>query len=214
MATVENQIAGHVVLYNIAWSTYEAIVADNRNPGTRFTYDRGTLEIMSPSEEHERFKRLIGRMIETMTEELEIPIRSAGSTTWKSETTEQGLEPDECYYVANESRVRGRDEIELGADPPPDLAVEVEITSSWIDKIPIYAGLGVPEVWRYDGKILQVEQLQADGTYARQEQSNAFPFLPLAEVPRFLDRRNATDETSWIRSFRQWVRGLRESQEG
>ncbi len=214
MAVVENRTAGQVVLYNIAWSTYEAIVAENRNPGTRFTYDRGTLEIMSPSEERERFKRLIGRMIETMTEELQIPIRSAGSTTWKSQAREQGLEPDECYYVANEPRVRGRDEIDLSVDPPPDLAVEVEITSGWIDKIPIYAGLGVPEVWRYDGKTLRVELLQADGSYAPQSQSSAFPFLPLAEIPRFLERRNATDETSWIRSFRQWVRRLRKSQHG
>ena len=208
MATVENQTAGHVLLHNIAWSTYEAIVAENGNPGTRFTYDRGTMEIMSPSKQHERFKRLIGRMIETLTEELGIPISSAGSTTWKSELREQGVEPDECYYVANESCVRGRDEIDLAVDPPPDLAVEVEITSSWIDKMPIYAGLGVPEVWRYDGKALHVEQLQADGTYAGQTQSSAFPFLPLAEIPRFLDRRNATDETTWIRSFREWVRGV------
>ena len=214
MAVVENRTAGHVVLHNIAWSTYEAIVAENRNPGTRFTYDRGMLEIMSPSEEHERFKRLIGRMIETMTEELEIPIRSAGSTTWKSEIREQGLEPDECYYVANESRVRGRREVDLAVDPPPDLAIEVEITSSWIDKVPIYAGLGIPEVWRYDGKTLQVEQLQPDGTYARQDQSSAFPFLPLAEIPQFLERCDATDETTWIRSFRQWVRGLPESEDG
>ena len=214
MAVVENRTAGHVVLHNIAWSTYEAIVAENRNPGTRFTYDRGMLEIMSPSEEHERFKRLIGRMIETMTEELEIPIRSAGSTTWKSEIREQGLEPDECYYVANEPRVRGRREVDLAVDPPPDLAIEVEITSSWIDKVPIYAGLGIPEVWRYDGKTLQVEQLQPDGTYARQDQSSAFPFLPLAEIPQFLERCDATDETTCNRSYRQWVRGLPESEDG
>jgi len=214
MATVEIQTAGHVVLYNIAWSTYEAIMADNSNPGTRFTYDRGTLEIMSPSKEHERLKKLIGRMIEALTEELEIPIQSVGSTTWKNALKEQGVEADECYYVANEPRVRGRREVDLSVDPPPDLAVEVEITSSWIDKLPIYAGLGVPEVWRYDGKALYVEHLQSDGTYARQTQSRAFPFLALAEIPRFLDQRDATDETTWIRSFREWVRGLHEDQRG
>jgi len=206
MATVEIQTAGHVVLYNIAWSTYEAIVADNGNPGTRFTYDRGTLEIMSPSKEHERLKKLIGRMIEALTEELEIPIQSVGSTTWKNALREQGIEADECYYVANESRVRGSREVDLSVDPPPDLAIEVEITGSWIDKLPIYAGLGVPEVWRYDGKALRVEVLQADATYAGQTQSRAFPFLPLADIPRFLDQRDATDETTWIRSFREWVR--------
>lgn len=214
MATAEKSTAGHVVLYNIAWPTYEAIVAENRNPGTRFTYDRGTLEIMSPSEEHERFKRLLGRMIEAMTEELGIPIRSAGSTTWKSEIREQGLEPDECYYVANEPRIRGRREVDLTVDPPPDLAIEVEITRRWIDKIPIYAGLGIPEVWRYDGKTLHSEQLQSDGTYALRDQSSAFPFLPLAEIPRFLQRCDTTDETSWIREFRRWVRNLDEARGG
>jgi Uma2 family endonuclease len=214
MATVENQTAGHVVLYNIAWSTYEALVADNGNPGTRFTYDRGKLEIMSPSEEHERCKRLIGRMIETMTEELGIPIRSVSATTWKNALKEQGVEADECYYVASEPRVRGRKKVDLSVDPPPDLAIEVEITSDWIDKLPIYAGLGVPEIWRYDGQTLRVELLQPDGTYAAQTQSREFPFLPLAEIPRFLDQRDATDETTWIRSFREWVSGLRRSQPG
>jgi len=214
MAVVENQTAGHVVLYNISWSTYEAIVAENDNPGTRFTYDRGMLEIISPSYDHEHLKKLIGRMINTVTEELALPIRSEGSTTWKNKIRQQGLEPDECYYVANEARVRGRDEIDLAIDPPPDLAIEVEITSDWIDKLPIYAGLGIPEVWRYDGKALYVEQLQADGTYAAQTQSRMFPFLPLAEIPRFLEQRDATDETTWIRSFRQWVRALHGNQGG
>jgi Uma2 family endonuclease len=214
MTAAQHRSAGHVALYNISWSTYEAIVAENDNPGTRFTYDRGMLEIVAPSYEHEHLKKLIGRMINSVTEEFEIPIRSEGSTTWENQTRHQGLEPDECYYVANEVRVRGRDEIDLAVDPPPDLAVEVEITSDWIDKLPIYAGLGVPEVWRYDGQTLRVEQLQPDGTYAAQTHSRAFPFLPLAEIPRFLDQRDATDETTWIRSFRQWVRGLRGNKNG
>jgi len=209
MATVENQTAGHIVLYNVAWSTYETLLAELDCPGTRFTYDRGTLEIMSPSEDHERFKTLLGRMIETMTEELAIPIRSAGSTTWKNVLREHGIEPDECYYVASEPQVRGRREIDLSVDPPPDLVVEVEITKSVLDKMRIYAAMGVPELWRYDGKALKVEQLQADGNYARQSQSAAFPLLPPAEIERFLQECNKTDETTWIRSFREWVRSTR-----
>ena len=206
MAIGVNQTAGHVVLYGVTWSTYEALLAETDRSGTRFTYDRGMLEIMSPSEQHERFKKLIGRMIETLTEELGIPIRSAGSTTWKSEIKQQGLEPDECYYLANEPRVRGRREADLSVDPPPDLALEVEITSRWIDKMHIYANLGIPEVWRYDGKTLRTEQLQSDGSYLPQSRSTALPLMPLTELGRFLDRRDTTDETSWIRSFRQWVK--------
>ncbi|NQU25932.1 MAG: Uma2 family endonuclease [Candidatus Nealsonbacteria bacterium] len=208
MAVVENQVAGSVVLWNVSWSTYEAILADTDRSGTRLTYNQGSLEIMSPSEEHERLKKLIGRMVETLTEELGIPIRSAGSTTWKMELKRQGLEPDECYYITNEPLVRGKNKADLAVDPPPDLAVEVELTRRAVDKMPIYANLGVPEVWRYDGKTICIERLQADGNYVSQPQSGAFPFLPMAELVRFLDRRNATDETSWIRSFRAWVRTL------
>ncbi|MFH1921066.1 MAG: Uma2 family endonuclease [Planctomycetota bacterium] len=200
--------AGRVLLCGITWPTYEAILADVDLPGTKLTYDRGNLEIMSPSDEHERLKRLLGRMIEAMTEELVIPIRSAGSTTFKSQMKQRGLEPDESYYVANEPRVRGRDQIDLAVDPPPDLVIEVEITTSLLDRMEVYAALGVPEVWRYDGARLRVEQLDADGSYGRKDRSGAFPFLPLEELERFLDRRNATDETTWIRSFRDWVKGI------
>ena len=119
-----------------------------------------------------------------------------------------GLEADESYYIANESRVRGRDEIDLHIDPPPDLVVEVDISSSSLDQLGIYATLRVPEVWIYDGASLKVFQLQSDETYAQQTVSPAFPFLPLDEVERFLARRDETDETSWVRSFRAWVKTL------
>ena len=213
MTLVETQTVGQVLLYNVPWSTYEVLLSDLDPRGTRLTYDRGNLEIMSPSREHERLKTLIGRMIETMTVEWNIPISSGGSTTMKSEMKKRGLEPDECYYVANESRMRGTDDFDIKVDPPPDLVVEVDITRSSLNRMDLYAAFGVPEVWRYDGTALHVAQLQPDGTYAPQKQSPSFPFLPLNEIPRFLDRRNAMDETSWVRSFRKWVRDLREDQE-
>jgi Uma2 family endonuclease len=147
-------------------------------------------------------------MVETMTEELGIPIRSGGSTTLRNQLKDRGLEPDECYYVANERAVRGRKRIDLSVDPPPDLAIEVDISSSSLDQLAIYASLGVPEVWLYDGAVLEVHQLLSDGNYAKQTRSPAFPFLPLDEVERFLARRNETDETTWIRSFRAWVKTL------
>ena len=208
MSIGNSQSETRVVLSGISWPTFESVLAETRNHGTRFTYDRGYLEMMSPSREHERAKRFIGRMIEAATEELGIPISSAGSTTLKAEWDERGLEADESYYIANESRVRGRDEIDLRIDPPPDLAVEVDISSSSLDQLGIYATLGVPEVWIYDGASLKVFQLQSDGTYAQQTVSPAFPFLPLDEVERFLARRDETDETSWVRSFRAWVKTL------
>ena len=208
MSTAHLQSEQRVLLSGISWSTYESLLADTRNRGTRFTYDRGCLEMMSPSREHERLKSMMGRLIEAMTEVLAIPISSAGSTTLKAEWKERGLEADESYYIVNEPRVRGRDEIDLRVDPPPDLAIEVDISSSSLDQLSIYADLGVPEVWLYDAVMLKVYQLQADSTYAQQTRSPSFPFLPLEDIERFLARRNETDETTWIRLFRAWVKTL------
>jgi Uma2 family endonuclease len=208
MAVANLQAEQRVVLSGISWSTFQSLLADSNNRGTRFGYDEGHLEITSPSAPHERLKRLLARMIDAMTEELNIPIRSGGFLTLKSMAKRRGIEPDECYYVANSRAVRGHEHIDLSIAPPPDLAVEVDISSSSLDQLKIYASLGVPEVWLYHGVGLQVYQLRADGTYVQQARSPSFPFLPLDGVQRFLARRDDTDETTWIRSFRAWVKTL------
>ena len=194
-----------VVLTNIRWATFEALLAENDRRNTRFTFDRGVLEIMSPSREHERTKRVLGRMIETMTLELDIPISSGGSTTLKDQFKERGVEPDECYYVAHERLVRERDDLDLSVDPPPDLAIEVDISASSMDQLGIYAALRVPEIWFCDGASIDVYVLQSGGTYARCERSTTFPFLPIDGVQRFLERRTSDDETTLLRAFRDWV---------
>jgi Uma2 family endonuclease len=195
-----------VLLSGISWQTYERLLADLGDRAIRLTYDRGNLEIVSPARPHERVKKLLGRMIETMTLELGVKIASGGSTTWKRRDLEKGLEPDECYWVQNEPRVRERDHIDLAIDPPPDLAIEVDISRGSIDRLGIHAALGVPEVWRFDRERLSIVVLQPDGEYAERSASPAFPWLPLGPFAGFLARRNATDETSWIREFRDWVR--------
>lgn len=194
------------VMHAVDWRTYELLLEVIGNRAIRVTYDRGVLELMSPSDEHERFKRLIGRLLETMTFELNIPIRSQGSTTWKRESLDRGLEPDECYYIQSEPLLRGRNAIDLEIDPPPDLAVEVEMTRSALDRMGVYAALGVPEVWRFNGDAMRVFELDANGHYVAREGSVAFPFLPLGELTRFLSERDTTDETTWIRRFAVWVR--------
>ncbi|MGA2061383.1 MAG: Uma2 family endonuclease [Thermoguttaceae bacterium] len=206
MSILIPQAENRVVLSDISWATFEALLADADHRGSRFTYDQGILEIMSPSSEHEWLGRLIGRMLETLTEEIGIPVRSGGSTTLKDELKQRGLEPDECYYITNEPAVRGLDEIDLGVNPPPDLAIEIDITSSSMDQLGIYAALGVPEVWMCDGKHLKIYRLQDDGAYAKQDRSPTFPSLPPETILDFLARRKTTDETSWIKSFREWVR--------
>lgn len=194
-------------LHGIRWRTYEALLRDLEAAGSnvQLTYDRGSLEFMSPGFRHERSHTLIGRMIEAMTEELNIPICSGCSTTFRRKLKKRGLEPDECYWIAHEVQVRGKEKIDLGTDPPPDLVVEVEYTSTILDKLGVYAALRFPEIWRFDGKVLRVAHLQADRTYREVDRSPSFPFLPMAEVARFLGLATETDETTWIRSFRAWV---------
>ncbi|HKI20054.1 MAG TPA: Uma2 family endonuclease, partial [Isosphaeraceae bacterium] len=157
-----------VVLRGIGWEAYETILKMVGDQPVRLTYDQGDLELMAPSLDHEEYASLLGRMVETVTEELRIPCRAAGSTTWRKKAKERGLEADECYYIAAFSQVRGkRKSIDLSVDPPPDLAIEIEISRSALDRMGIYATLGVPEVWRFDGETLLINQLQDDGTYAR-----------------------------------------------
>ena len=205
---ITRQAENRVLLSNVAWSTFESLLAENESRGTRFTYDRGYLEIMSPSREHELVKTLLGRMVELMAVELNIPISSGGSTTLKEEFKQRGLEPDECYYVANEPAMRGRDEYDAAVDPPPDLVIEVDISRGSLDKLPIYADFGVPEVWLFEDTTLRILTLAADGAYHPQEQSLSLPLLRRADIQRFLDQRSAMNETAWSRAFRDWVRGL------
>jgi Uma2 family endonuclease len=145
-------------------------------------------------------------LVETLTEELNIPLQSGGSTTFDREDLDRALEPDECYYLKNEPAVRDKDEIDLSVDPPPDLAVEIDISRSSLNRMGIYAAMGVPEVWRYDGETLRVYLRQADGTCLESERSQNFPFLPLASVAAFLKRRYEMNETQLVRAFRTWVR--------
>ncbi len=201
-----------VLLRNVRWATYRALLSDlGDHGGRRLTFDRGLLEIMSPSSTHERLKRIIGRFVEALTEELGVEIRSGGSTTFKSNEREQGLEPDECYYLQGEPKVRGKEKINLTRDPPPDLAIEIDITSSSLDRFGIYAGFKIPEVWRYNGERLKAYRLKKRGMkggegYAEIEKSLAFPALPLEGFVRFLARRNDLSENRLIREFRAWVR--------
>jgi Uma2 family endonuclease len=175
----------------------------------RLTYDKGTLEIMSPSRRHARAQKFIARLIESFTLELAIPLVGLRDTTWKSESLAKGLEADECYYIANAAWVASLDEdyeIHLPGDPPPDLAIEVDITSSSLDKEAIYASLGVPELWRWEDGHLHVRALRSDGTYERRSASIALPRLPVSVIEQYVSRRTTADDTTVMREFSAWVR--------
>jgi Uma2 family endonuclease len=194
------------VLQNISWETFETLLKETgEDRGSRFAYDCGTLEIMTPLFEHENPKIQFDRLIFALAEELEIEIKSAGSTTLKRRLAKRGIEPDNCYYIQNESAVRGRQKLDLVTDPPPDLAIEIDITSSSVNKLGIYSALGVFELWRYDGRDLKFHHL-TEGQYIECEFSSAFPLVSVSEISKFIERSKTSGEIALLKSFRAWVR--------
>jgi len=207
MTTVECRPASQrFLLRAVPWHTYLLLRNLPENEHVRMTYDRGDLEMMSPSKLHEQLARFIERLIHAWTEELSISIQSCGSMTFQREDVERGLEPDNCYYVQHESWMRGKAEVDFAVDPPPDLATEVEITSTVLEKVPIYAAFRVPELWRVNARTVQVYELTAGGQYVPRPSSLAFPDLPLIEVERLLRDFGTADETALAKSFRESIR--------
>ena len=209
MATIERTLLRgerRIVLSGISWELYEQLRENEENWHVRMAYDNGRLELMSPSRDHERIKKWIARLIEAFTEELGTPLQSLGSTTWKRSELAKGLEADECYYILNHHRVCRLPEIDLAVDPPPDLAIETEISRSAVAKLRIYSALKVPEFWRWRKKGLTAYSLNEQGKYVERELSLNLPRLRVKDLDPFLDFELAADETAWIRKFRAWVR--------
>ncbi|MBP0030808.1 Uma2 family endonuclease [Roseofilum sp. Guam] len=198
---------GKVILNGVSWLTFTALLAEvGENRACRFTYDRGVLEIRMPLEEHEEPKRLIENFVEVLVDELEIELRSLGSLSLKREDLNRFIEPATCFYIQSEALVRGRS-INLDEVPPPDLAVESDYTHSSMNKASIYATLGVPELWRYTKELLEVYQL-IDGEYQKSDKSLAFPFLPVDEIPGFIEQSKEIGQRSAVRLFRQIIREI------
>ncbi len=207
MATVESvQTEREFVLHGISWQTYLALRDSTENEHVRMTYQAGELTMTSPSKTHEQYASLIARLVDAWTEEMDIDIQSCRTATFKREDLQRGLEPDNCYYVANERLVRSKTELDLAVDPPPDLAMEIDLGGKTVDKLLMYAAFGVPEVWRFDGRNLQVFGLGEDGRYRLQVSSPSFPGLPPAEIEGVLRKLGTASETALVRSFRQWIR--------
>jgi len=191
-------------LSGISWKTYETLLEEMSDRRLRLTYNRGNLEIMAPSTGQERFKKVAGRFVETIAEELQIRIEPLGSTTFKRPQL-SGAEPDECFYIDNIEAVRGKKRLDLNEDPAPDLVIEVDVTSSSQNRLQVYADLGVAEVWVYNGESLLIQQLQ-NGTYITSPTSQFFPNLPILEIAIFLQQAGQTDYLELVKAFRNWVR--------
>lgn len=201
-------LEGKVLLHNVSWEEFEnTLIEMGETRSSRIAYDRGTLEIIMPLPEHEGYKEIIGDLIKELADELEIDYASFGSTTWKRQDRLAGAEPDNCFYIQNEIMVRGRLDIDLTQDPPPDLVLEIDYTSKSLNRQPIYARLGVPEIWRYENGVLQVYHLQS-GEYIESEFSLAFPNFPVKEIPNFVQQNIAESRRAIRRLFREWVKNF------
>src|SRR2546427_3289681 len=165
-----------VALYGISWQTYTRILAElGDQRASRLAYAQGVLEITMPSDRHETYKKLLERMIETLTEELNLPAKSFGATTLNRADLEHGAEPDSCYYIQHVHQIAGR-QVDLATDPPPDLILEIDISSPSSRRIDIYKQLGVPELWCYSGGSVQIYQLH-NGEYMPCDLSPSFPLV-------------------------------------
>ncbi len=198
-----------MVLQNVSWETYERLLSDHADASTpRFTFDRGMLEIMSPSSEHEEYKQALTLVVQMLADGLGMDIRNLGSTTFKRSELERGFEADACFYIQSAGRVQGKIHIDPAVDPAPDLVIEIEITAPALNKLPVYADFRVPEIWRYDGERLVILHLR--GTeYTECSQSRAFPKASAAELSRLLRRSMSLRSREWLRELRSWVQRLR-----
>ena len=196
---------GHqVLLQDVTWPEFEQILSElGESRSARIAYSDGLLEIMTPLPEHEDSKAIIGDLVKILLEEQGLEFRNLGSTTFKSQQIQQAVEPDECFYIQHEPQIRGKKRIDLTVDPPPDLAIEIDITAR--TRFAHYEQLGVPELWRFDGQALTISLLQGQ-TYTNADRSLHFPQFPLkTAIPQYLERSRTEGRTKAMKAFRVWV---------
>jgi Uma2 family endonuclease len=195
-----------VVLNNISWKQFERLLEDlGDRPSARIAYDRGSLEIMTPLPEHEYYKEVIGDLVKDIAEELDLDYESFGSTTWKRESRLAGIELDNCFYFQNEAVIRGKLDLHLDRDPPPDLALEIDLISKSLPRFPIYARLGIPEIWCYDAGKLTIYLLQGE-RYLEVEKSSIFPNLSIQEIPNLIEQNRDKGRRAIRQAVRNWVK--------
>jgi Uma2 family endonuclease len=193
-----------MVLENVSWETFVALADERRGSVPRMSYNEGVLEMMSPKRKHENLSCLIGRMIEAYSEIKGIEVLSVASVTVKRSDLKKAYEADESYYVTNLDQVLSKEELDFEVDPAPDLVIEVELTSSALDKMELFAAMQVREVWRHDGIAVQFYRL-VNGNYDLIPTSIELPGLDAALINRFLEQRLQVGETTFIRAFRNEI---------
>ncbi|MDJ0742272.1 MAG: Uma2 family endonuclease [Xenococcaceae cyanobacterium MO_167.B27] len=194
-----------LLLQDISWQEFEEILEElGEQRSSRISYSNGVLEIMVPLPEHEKDKEIIGDIVKILLEELEIDFEPLGSTTFKNEQMTQAVEPDACFYIQNYPAVIGKDRLDLSSDPPPDLAIEIDITNR--TKLNNYLLLGVPELWRYTRKGFQINLREGD-RYIESQTSPNFPNIPIVElIERHVKQVQTEGRSKAIRAFKKWVK--------
>jgi Uma2 family endonuclease len=194
------------VLSGVDWKTYKTVADAFGERPLRITFDGQRIELMTTSPRHEAWKSTFALLIPVLCEELSVDFACFGSMTMRRDDMEKGFEPDECYYIQNEPTVRGRLDLDLEQDPPPDLAVEVEVSRSALNRMSIYAAMRIPEVWRFDGEQIQVMLLNRAGSYEPADRSAAFPALPIDDFAHLVRQREGMSDIQLMRACRVWVR--------
>jgi Uma2 family endonuclease len=206
LATIENlPEGGMITIPDVTWGEYEQLLADlGDRPGRRVNYDRGRLWIMSPSPYHEMYTDLLHDIGRKVADEIGCAFESRGSTTFKKKSFPGGMEPDTCFFIQNAAAIIGKRKLDPRRDPPPDVIVEIDISSGSLYKLDFYADLGVPEIWRYDEKRLQILHLTDQG-YVESASSLAIPVLTAEALTRFLEQSKTEGQSATLRTFRQWL---------
>ncbi len=200
-----------IVLYDISWAAYEALLADHLDRSVpHFTYDQGVLEIVSPSIKHEGSNWALARIVEACAEKAGIEFFNIGSTTFKREDWERGFEADSTFYIQNVDQMRGKTEVDPTVDPPPDLVIEIDVTNSSLNKLPTYAKFGVREVWRCEGTGVVIYDLAGE-RYVESPESLVLPGLSAADLSRLLEENKTLSQTAWLQALRQWVQERKSS---
>ncbi len=196
------------VLRNVSWETYEQLLRNYQNfSAPRFTYDQGDLEIMSPSIPHEAASDILSLLVNIICEERELDVRGLGSTTHKRADLLKGVEPDGCFYIQNVDIIRGVEDLDLTIHPPADLVIEADISRQSVPRFPIYAALGVPEIWQFENGEVRFFGLH-EGHYVLLDISAALPGIPSDVVTGFVNKSGAMKRPQWLIEVREWIRSV------
>jgi Uma2 family endonuclease len=199
---------GSLILNDVPWEEYEELLSDlGEGYAVRIAYDRGRLEIMSPTARHEMYKDLLLRLVGRVADEADLVLETRGSTTFKQKRLLQGAEPDTCFYVENAKRIIGKGDIDLAKDPPPDIIVEVDVSHQSTGKLSFYSAIGVPEIWRYDERQVRILHL-VEGRYVEMSASLTFPVLTDKVLTDVLEQSKIEGQSAALRTFRQWLREI------